>query len=379
MPDMVRRGLAPPRHKTILECVRRPFVSGNPQPAPDPASRIPILLETLMKTESNLPQNPAELAVGPHGTAGGRRLFIKAAAALGMGLAAGCGTTARHLQAQALPPGQFKTGDGAILNYIESGKGRPLVLIPGWSQTAAMYKHQIEVFSKSHRVIAVDMRGHGESSKPPHGYRIARLALDLRELLEGLRLTDVALAGHSMGCSVIWSYWDQFGADRLSKLVLIDQSPSVSFWPGWSDEEKQLAGALFDGKGLYDTCAALAGPDGATTTAGLVNDLFFTKGYSRTELQWVLSENLKFPRESAARLLLDHCAQDWRDTIPRINIPTLVVGGEASFINPRSQEWIARQIPGARVSIFAAEEGGGHFMFMENPAKFNAIMSGFLA
>lgn len=332
-----------------------------------------------MKSDSKNPPHPTDLAAESHDTAPGRRLFIKAAAVLGMGLAAGCTNTARPLREQALAPGQFKTGDGAILNYIESGKGQPLVLIPGWSQTAAMYKHQIEVFSKTHRVIAVDMRGHGESSKPPHGYRMARLAIDLHELLEGLRLNDVAIAGHSMGCSVIWSYWDQFGADRLSKIVLIDQSPSVSYWPGWSDEEKQLAGALFDGKGLYDTCAALAGPDGVTTTAGLVNDLFFTKSYSRTELQWVLAENLKFPRESAAKLLLDHCAQDWRDTIPRINLPTLVVGGKASFIHPRSQEWIARQIPGAQVSIFEAAEGGGHFMFMENPAKFNAILAGFLA
>lgn len=333
-----------------------------------------------MKTESNLPpHDPAGLAGDPNGCAGGRRLFIKAAAALGMGLAAGCGTTARPLQDQALAPGQFRTGDGAILHFIESGRGQPLVLIPGWSQTAAMYKHQIEAFSKTHRVIAVDMRGHGESGKPPHGYRIARLALDLHELLEGLRLTNVAIAGHSMGCSVIWSYWDQFGADRLSKMVLIDQAPAVTFWPGWSEDEKQLAGALFDGKGLYDTCAALVGPDGAKTTAGLVNDLFFTKSYSRTELEWVLAENLKFPRESAARLLLDHCVQDWRDTIPRINIPTLVVGGKASFFTPRSQEWIAQQIPGAQVSIFEAEEGGSHFMFMENPAKFNAIVARFLA
>lgn len=312
---------------------------------------------------------------------GNRREFIKAAAALGMGLVAGCDTmgTMKRPRADALAPGQFKTSDGTVLSYIESGQGEPLVMIPGWSQTAAMFKNQIETFSQKYRVIAVDMRGHGESGKPPHGYRVARLALDVHEFLEGKNLSNVAIAGHSMGCSVIWSYWDQFGGDRLSKMVLIDQAPTVTAWPGWSDEQKHVAGAVLDGKSLYETCAGLMGPDGGKVTEGLVNDLFFTKSFPKELRTWVLAENLKFPREPAAKLLVDHCTQDWRDTIPRINLPTQIFGGQGSFFSPRSQEWIQRQIPGSQLSIFTAEEGGSHFMFLENPVKFNHILAGFLA
>jgi non-heme chloroperoxidase len=315
----------------------------------------------------------------PAETASSRRAFLTSAAVLGAGLVAGCQNMAATKTDSELGPGKFKTSDGAVLNYIEAGKGKPLVMIPGWSQTAAMYKHQIAAFSTTHRVIAVDMRGHGDSSKPPSGYRIARLSRDLHEFLEGMRLNDVILAGHSMGCSVIWSYWDQYGGERLSKLVLIDEAPAVVYWPGWSDEQKKLAGAVFDPKGLFDTCASLAGPDGVQTTAGLVNGLFFTKNFSQAEKDWVLLENLKMPRESAARLLSDHCVQDWRDTIPRINIPTIVFGGTGSFFTPASQEWIHRQIPGSLVEIFTTEEGGSHFMFMENPAKFNRLLAEFLA
>jgi non-heme chloroperoxidase len=55
-----------------------------------------------------------------------------------------------------------------------------------------------------------------------------------------------------------------------------------------------------------------------------------------------------------------------------------VFGGRASFFNPKSQEWIGQQIPGARVEIFDEREGGSHFMFLENPAKFNQIVRAFM-
>jgi non-heme chloroperoxidase len=73
--------------------------------------------------------------------------------------------------------GHVTTSDGVRLHYLEAGAGQPLVLIPGWSQTAAMYRHQLDGSHQSYRVIALDMRGHGESDKPTHGYRIARLAI----------------------------------------------------------------------------------------------------------------------------------------------------------------------------------------------------------
>jgi pimeloyl-ACP methyl ester carboxylesterase len=104
----------------------------------------------------------------------------------------------------------------------------------------------------------------------------------------------------------------------------------------------------------------------------------FNKDYSREELAWVIQQNLKMPRPYAARLLYDHATNDWRDVIPRIDVPTLVVGGKASLVGWKSQVWIGNQIPGAQTVIFEAEEGGNHFMFMENPEKFNRIVEEFM-
>ncbi len=321
-------------------------------------------------------------------TCGGRRRFLAAAVAGGALAASGCQTVALpdfgFGNKAGTPPGElrrrsFTTRDGTRLSFIEAGRGRPVVMLPGWSQTAAMFNEQILALSAQYRVIAVDMRGHGESAKPAHGYRIARLAADLQELLAGLELDKVTLAGHSMGCAVIWSHWDLYGGRRTHSMILIDQAPCTTWAPNWTDAQKAEAGAIFSPQSLHETAAALAGPGGDKFTAGLVNDMFFTKSYPGSKLRHALDQNLKFPREHAAALLLDHGAQDWRDTIPRIDVPTLVVGGEASFFTPKSQRWIAAQIRGAKVEIFGAGEGGGHFMFMENPGKFNRIALDFLA
>ena len=264
------------------------------------------------------------------------------------------------------------TSDGVRLSYLEAGSGKPLVMIPGWSQTAAMYQPQFDGLSQSYRLIALDMRGHGESEKPAHGYRIARLAVDTHDALVALDLRDVVLAGHSMGCSVIYSYWEHFGSDRLSKLILVDQTPALTAWPGWTAEEKATMCAD-DSSAMFDWPAQLVGSDGVKTTEEFIARQL--KAFPPEVRAWALEENLKFPRPYAARLVVDHLAQDWRDVVSRINIPTLVVGG---WSNAKSQEWIGAHIPQSRVEIFDEAEGGSHFMFMENPLKFNQVVREFM-
>jgi pimeloyl-ACP methyl ester carboxylesterase len=79
---------------------------------------------------------------------------------------------------------------------------------------------------------------------------------------------------------------------------------------------------------------------------------FFTPAFAPQLIEWVTSQNLEMPRALAAQLLLDHGAQDWRDVFSRITLPTLVVGAEKSLFTVASQQWIADQIPGAKLEIF---------------------------
>jgi pimeloyl-ACP methyl ester carboxylesterase len=269
------------------------------------------------------------------------------------------------------------TSDGVKLQYLEAGSGKTLVMIPGWSQTAEQFKHQLLGLSDRYRIIALDMRGHGESEKPDFGYKISRLAKDVYDVLVALNLDDVTLLGHSMGSSVMWCYWDLFGPERLSKLIFVDQMPFITANPIWAEAEREASGAIFDPESLYSTINALAGPNGVETTKQFIGGMV-TSAMNDEEKSWVIERNLRFPRIQAATLLYNHSTQDWRDVIPRINIPTLIVGGRVSLVPWKSQVWIHEQIPGSRLEIFEESEGGQHFMFMEGAEKFNRIVADFM-
>jgi pimeloyl-ACP methyl ester carboxylesterase len=269
------------------------------------------------------------------------------------------------------------TSDGVGLNALEAGTGKPLVLIPGWSQTAEQFRHQLDGLSDRYRVIAIDMRGHGDSDKPKHGYRIQRLAKDVFDALRALDLTDATVLGHSMGCSVLWCYHDLFGPERIGRYVFCDEPPFLTANPAWSEAEREAAGALFPPDAVTATANALAGPDGVATTGGFIAGMV-TARMPKDQLQWMVDCNLKFPRADAAALLYNHCHQDWRDVMARIAVPTLYIGGRASLVPWRSVEWSAAQTPGARLEIFEEAEGGQHFMFVENPEKFNRLLAAFI-
>jgi len=272
---------------------------------------------------------------------------------------------------------QFALPDGVRLNVYDAGHGHPLVMLHGWSQSAAMFRHQIQEFSGRTRVIVPDLRGHGLSEKPSFGYRIARLARDLAILLNALQVKSADLMGWSMGASVLWSYIDQFGSDRIRKLILVDEPACVVKLPTLSAQEIAEAGAIIDLPGLHTLLAGLTGPDSPSIRRGFLDSMLSPQADAALR-QWLLSENLQMPAVHAATLLLHHATQDWRDLIPRIDVPTLVIGGEASHVDPRSQQWIARQIPGSKLEIISASDRGSHFPFVENPVLFNRLVADFL-
>ncbi|SPN99492.1 related to non-heme chloroperoxidase [Cephalotrichum gorgonifer] len=273
--------------------------------------------------------------------------------------------------------GVVRTGDGVSLSYTQSGprRGQQLLFIPGWRQTAAEWRKQVDYFAGAgFRVTTYDMRGHGESEKPDFGYRISRFAADLNDVLEELHLKDVTIVGHSMGCSVAWAWWDQYPKARshVSSFVLADQSAVMVRDPHWTEEQAAELSSIFTADAVYDLAN-----DMAAQLPGLVKSMF-TSSISESDYQWILSQNTKMSDANAAALLIDHALRDWRDVLPRITVPTLVVAGNASIFPPAGIEWVASQIPGAEHYTFSSEEKGSHFAFWENSGKFNALVEEFL-
>jgi len=267
------------------------------------------------------------------------------------------------------------TSDGVRLKYAQAGSsdGQQILFLTGWCQASSEWRNQVEYFSLAgFRVTTHDMHGHGESEKPDFGYRISRFAADLNDLLTQLNLEDLTIVAHSMGCSVTWAWWDQYPADhkRLDKLVLVDQPATMVRHPSWTDTQAVQFGTLFTPERMYELANNLA-----AHLRGVLKG-FFTPSISEADFEWVLSENGKMSDAHATALLVNHGSCDWRDVIPRIAVPALVLGG----LDPAPGiEWIAAQIPGARHYSFTAADKGYHFVFSENPDKFNAIVREFIA
>jgi len=255
--------------------------------------------------------------------------------------------------------------------------GTPLLLLHGWSQTSEQFSRQLDALSEEYRVIAYDQRGHGDSDRPDHGYRIHRLAADLRELLLGLDLEDVAILGHSMGCSVIWAYLDLYSPDRLSCLILVDEPPCLTLNDAWDEEIRAATGALFKPDGAMALCNALERDEDGSVSNRLMAAML-TPQCPDDIRTWMMACNRRMQRRHAAELMRDHAHLDWRDVIARIRLPTLVIGAYASLAPATCMPWVASQIPESRLEMFGADEGGSHFMFVENPERFNAVVLDFL-
>jgi len=268
-------------------------------------------------------------------------------------------------------------GGTTTLRYLESGQGRPVVLLPGWSQSAALFGAQVEALADSHRVVALDHRGHGRSDSPPVGYHVHRLAADLHEALTAWDLRSVTLLGHSMGCTVIWAYLELFGSERLDSLVFVDQMASVLRNPSWSDEQAEAVGATLDVASLFEFTNSLRGEGDDPRVAFL--HTVTSDGIDPKTLTWLIEQNLLFDRTHAAELLFDTASFDWRERIARIELPTLIVAGDSVNVPIRSQHWLHDHIAGSRFARVAGVSGGTHYPFVERPDEFNKIVASFLA
>lgn len=276
-----------------------------------------------------------------------------------------------------MPRNSVHTNDGVKLSLIDEGEGQPIILLHGWGQSAALFQHQIDTLKTRYRVIALDFRGHGESDKPDFGNRISRLTKDLDDLIQALELKNIVLLAHSLGCCVAWSYLNLFGSANIAKLICVDQQACIIANPAWSPEEKAVAGSNIAAEHLYAVANAFGGSSGEEMVKKFIRSSFSDKTDEDT-LLWVIQENLKPNRQHSAALLLNHMAQDWRDVIRTVKLPTLIITGELSK-RLASQQWIRDQIPGARLVVFSQEERGSHFMFLENPALFNQTVLQFLS
>lgn len=249
--------------------------------------------------------------------------------------------------------------------------------VPGWSQAAEQFVPLMETLGQRHRVIAIDHRGHGRSSQPGRGFRLQRLAADLHEVLLALELDGTTLLGHSMGVAVIWAYLEVFGETGIDRLVFADSRPTLVRDRDWTDEEARVAGGLQTLAQLDDLTHQLRSPDGWSVLVDVLHHMV-SPNLPAERFEMLAATNRPTTNQARAALWYDQCSYDWRDFIPTISRPALVVHGLGSMIPTESQQWIADSIPKGRIATIPANQGGSHFAFWENPERFSTIVTDFL-
>jgi pimeloyl-ACP methyl ester carboxylesterase len=132
-------------------------------------------------------------------------------------------------RAQTSIQGRFASAGDVKLHYLIAGKGEPVILLHGYAQNSHMWRPLMVELAKTRLVIAPDLRGFGQSSKPNDGYDKKTMAQDIHALASSLGFKQASVVGHDIGLMVAYAYAAQYPTE-VDRIVLMD-----AFLPGVGD------------------------------------------------------------------------------------------------------------------------------------------------
>jgi non-heme chloroperoxidase len=260
------------------------------------------------------------------------------------------------------------------LYYEDHGSGDAVVLIHGYPLSGSSWEKQIPVLvAAGHRVITYDRRGFGKSSQPTTGYNYDTFAKDLHKLVTHLKLSDFTLAGFSMGGGEVARYLGKYGSKGVSKAVFIASVPP--FLLKTPENPEGVDGAVFEGiqkaimtdryvffteffKNFYNT------------------DLLLGKRVSEQSIQ--ASWNVAAGASATASLAcVSSWQEDFREDLKRIDVPALVIHGDADRIVPISASGLrtAKLVKGASL---VTVKNGPHCITWTHADEVNRELVNFL-
>ena len=261
------------------------------------------------------------------------------------------------------------------LHYEDYGTGKPIVLIHGYPLSGASWEKQTAaLLAAGHRVITYDRRGFGKSSQPNEGYNYDTFAEDLHKLLTHLKLTDFALAGFSMGSGDVARYIGKYGSKGVSKAIFISGVPP--FLLKTPENKEGVDKSVFDG---------IEKAVSADRYAFFAE--FFKNFYNTDKLQpkrvseQVVHASWNLAASCSAKASLACVAtwyEDFRQDIAKVDVPTLVIHGDADRILPitASGERTAKLIKGSKYVVI---KDGPHCITWTHAEEVNKELVQFLS
>jgi non-heme chloroperoxidase len=260
------------------------------------------------------------------------------------------------------------------LYYEDHGSGKPVVLIHGYPLSGASWEKQVvALLGAGYRVITYDRRGFGKSSQPTTGYNYDTFAEDLHKVVTELKLRDFTLVGFSMGGGEVARYLGKYSSKGVSKAVIISGVPPYLLKT--ADNPEGVDGSVFDA-----IQKAVAGDRYAFFTEFFKNfyntDLLLGRRVSEQAVQ--ASWNVAAASSATASLAcVPTWHEDFREDLARIDVPTLVIHGDADRILPITAAGMrtAKLIKGARLITV---KDGPHCITWTHAEEVNAELLGFL-
>lgn len=260
------------------------------------------------------------------------------------------------------------------LYYEDHGTGMPVVLIHGWPLSGASWEKQVRTLLEAgYRVITYDRRGFGNSSKPASGYEYDTLAEDLRKLMIKLDLHDTTLVGFSMGGGEVARYFGKYGNDRVSKAVFMSAIPPFLLkGPG---NPAGVDGSIFE-----DIKKALTADRPAFLSKFFSNfyNVDILEGKLVSDEVVRLSWNIAVGASAKGTLdCVSAWLEDFRGDLKRIDVPTLVIHGDADRILPfaATGKRTHEAVGGSRLVVV---EDGPHGLNWTHADKVNSALLTFI-
>ena len=248
--------------------------------------------------------------------------------------------------------------DGVSLFYEEAGSGRPpIVLVHGWCCDHTFMAPQFAHFRNAHHILAVDLRGHGQSDRPHQAYTIPAFADDLAWICKELTVERPVVVGHSMGGAIALELAAQM-PDLPSAVVLLDSAvlPAHDAWAG-----------------VQPVIARLRTPGYQDAMRQFIGDVFFLPTDDQQRKAQIIDAMLATPQHVLAPAFEGIFVWDSAAAVGKCRVPTLYIastrprGDVAQF-----RELCPQLVHGQVVS-------SGHFVQLEVPNQVNAMIERFLA
>jgi len=271
----------------------------------------------------------------------------------------------------AITVGRENSADIEIY-YEDHGAGQPVVLIHGYPLSGRGWDKQVPALLEAgYRVITYDRRGFGKSSQPATGYDYDTFAADLKTLLEHLDLHDAVLVGHSMGTGEVTRYLGRYGSARVAKGVLV--APIPPFLLQTPDNPDGVP------RGLFDGFAQAAMADTPAWMKGFLENFYnfdTLRGTLVSDQAWQASWNLAVTASATAAVAcIGTWATDFRDDLPEIDVPILVLQGDADQVLPLDKT--GQRLPALVKDVqLIVIEGGPHAIPWTHSAQVNTALLG---